>query len=144
MTLYISACLRKLESAPTLAAGTKAVFNLAMEPFALPGDAGWPLGGLFTPPANREEGGACRGCAAACVLRAWRGGVAQRTTCVFWRCVLLTSLCVRRADSLRAYLKQAREETGARLVTRCYTAEGTPNKFWMAFSKRKFMNKELS
>ena len=58
LTLFISACLRKLESAPTLAAGQKAVFNLAVEPFALPGDAGWPLGGLFTPPATREEAGA--------------------------------------------------------------------------------------
>ena len=48
------------------------------------------------------------------------------------------------SDALRAYLKQAREETGARLVTRCYNADGTPNKFWMAFSRRKFMNKELS
>ena len=73
-----------------------------MEPFALPGDAGWPLGGLFTPPASREEG-----------------------------------------DALRAYLKQAREETGARLVLKCYTEDGRPNKFWMAFSRRKFLNKEL-
>lgn len=47
------------------------------------------------------------------------------------------------ADALRAYLKQAREETGARLVPKCYTEEDKPNKFWMAFSKRKFMNKEL-
>ena len=62
LTLYISSCLRKLESCPSLAAGQKAVFNLAMEPFALPGDAGWPLGGLFTTPANREEAGAS-GCA---------------------------------------------------------------------------------
>jgi hypothetical protein len=77
LTLYISACLRKLESAPTLAAGTKAVFNLAMEPFALPGDAGWPLGGLFTPPANREEAGAC-----GCVLSVCAAGccVAERVS----------------------------------------------------------------
>ena len=47
------------------------------------------------------------------------------------------------ADALRAYLKLAREETGARLVPKCYTEEDKPNKFWMAFSKRKFMNKEL-
>ena len=47
------------------------------------------------------------------------------------------------ADALRAYLKQAREETGARLVLKCYTEDDKPNKFWMAFSKRKFMNKEL-
>jgi len=46
-------------------------------------------------------------------------------------------------DALRAYLKQAREETGTRLVPRCYTEDDKPNKFWMAFAKRKFMNKEL-
>jgi hypothetical protein len=28
-----------------------------MEPFALPGDAGWPLGGLFTTAATRDEAG---------------------------------------------------------------------------------------
>ena len=49
----------------------------------------------------------------------------------------------RLADALRAYLKQAREETGARLVLKCYTADDKPNKFWLAFSRRKFMNKEL-
>ena len=73
-----------------------------------------------------------------------RAACVERVACsVRHVCFVLTCLCVRRADSLRAYLKQAREETGARLVTRCYTAEGTPNKFWMAFSRRKFMNKEL-
>ncbi len=80
--------------------------------------------------------GAAQQLRAACVERVSRS--------VRHVCCVLTCLRVRRADSLRAYLKQAREETGARLVTRCYTAEGTPNKFWMAFSKRKFMNKELS
>jgi actin related protein 2/3 complex subunit 3 len=90
-----------------------------MEPFALPGDAGWPLGGLFTPPANREEAGACGA----------RSSGARPDASP--------------ADALRAYLKQAREETGARLVLKCYTEDDKPNKFWMAFSKRKFMNKEL-
>jgi hypothetical protein len=32
---------------------------------------------------------------------------------------------------------------GARLVGKCFLEDGTPNKFWMAFSRRKFMNKEL-
>ena len=56
LTLYTSACLRKLEGVPTLSAGQKALYALACEPFALPGDAGWPLGGLFSPPATRDEG----------------------------------------------------------------------------------------
>jgi actin related protein 2/3 complex subunit 3 len=44
---------------------------------------------------------------------------------------------------LRAYLKQAREELGLRLLPRCYTEDGQLNKFWMAFSRRQFMNKQL-
>ena len=128
LTLYISACLRKLESAPTLAAGQKAVFGLAMEQFSLPGDAGWPLGGLFTPPANREEAGAC--CAGKAPQASRQAGRLTHVQRLF-------------ADALRAYLKQAREETGARLVPKCYTEDDKPNKFWLAFARRKFMNKEL-
>ena len=44
---------------------------------------------------------------------------------------------------MRGYLKQVREEVGSRLPALVYTAEGKPNKYWMAFAKRKFMNKEL-
>ena len=79
LTLYISACLRKLESASNPAAAQKvrhqcrltrscrplthlapaqALYTLAVEPFAIPGDAQWPLGGLFSPPATKEEAGA--------------------------------------------------------------------------------------
>ena len=50
----------------------------------------------------------------------------------------------RLADALRAYLRQAREEVGLRLVGQAYTAEGTHNKFWMAFSRKRFMNMSLS
>lgn len=94
LTLYISACLRKLESAPTLAAGQKAVFGLAMEPFALPGDAAWPLGGLFTPPATREEGGASPALAASALG-------CERLTCLPFRwhqtrCVRTSSRRARR------------------------------------------------
>jgi hypothetical protein len=55
----------------------------------------------------------------------------------------LTCNCGAPTDALRAYLKQAREETGARLVPKCYTEDDKPNKFWLAFARRKFMNKEL-
>jgi len=47
------------------------------------------------------------------------------------------------AERLRAYLKQLREEAVARLVDRLYNEDGTPNKFWMAFSKKKFMGLTL-
>lgn len=102
LTLYINSCVRKLESCPSPAAAQKALFQHAIENIAVPGEPSFPLGGFFTPPANKDEG-----------------------------------------ELLRNYLKQVREEVGTRLIPLCYTADGKHNKFWMAFAKRKFMNKEL-
>lgn len=47
-------------------------------------------------------------------------------------------------DQARAYLKHVREECGLRLCEHVYNADGTPNKFWMAFSKRRFMGIPVS
>ncbi|KAF5478601.1 hypothetical protein F2P56_005144 [Juglans regia] len=44
------------------------------------------------------------------------------------------------AELLRNYLKQIREETSGRLLSVAYRPNGTPNKWWLAFAKRKFMN----
>uniref|UniRef100_A0A453T150 Actin-related protein 2/3 complex subunit 3 n=1 Tax=Aegilops tauschii subsp. strangulata TaxID=200361 RepID=A0A453T150_AEGTS len=44
------------------------------------------------------------------------------------------------SELLRNYLKQIREETSGRLLNCAYRANGTPNKWWLAFAKRKFMN----
>lgn len=48
------------------------------------------------------------------------------------------------ADYLRQYLIQTRQELAARLVEKLY-ADGTgkPNKWWMSFQKRRFMNRSL-
>ncbi|KAG2156277.1 actin-related protein 2/3 complex subunit 3 [Suillus clintonianus] len=48
------------------------------------------------------------------------------------------------AEYLRTYLTQVRQELAARLVERLY-ADGTgkPSKWWMAFQKRRFMNRSL-
>ncbi|XP_015869935.1 actin-related protein 2/3 complex subunit 3 isoform X3 [Ziziphus jujuba] len=43
-------------------------------------------------------------------------------------------------ELLRNYLKQIREETSGRLLSVAYRHNGTPNKWWLAFAKRKFMN----
>ncbi|KAL2929785.1 Actin-related protein 2/3 complex subunit 3 [Bienertia sinuspersici] len=40
----------------------------------------------------------------------------------------------------RNYLKQIREETSGRLLGVAYRPNGTPNKWWLAFAKRKFVN----
>ncbi|KAK9805121.1 hypothetical protein WJX72_000253 [[Myrmecia] bisecta] len=47
-------------------------------------------------------------------------------------------------DLVRGYLRQCREEAGRRLIKRCYRADGTPDKFWMAFGNRRFLNKTLT
>ena len=45
-------------------------------------------------------------------------------------------------DEYRTFMKRCREAIAMRLVERCFDGEtGAPNKFWMAFSKRKFMNR---
>lgn len=35
------------------------LFQLAHEPFKLPGDSGFTLGGLLSPPADKQEEGFC-------------------------------------------------------------------------------------
>ena len=46
-------------------------------------------------------------------------------------------------ESFRAYFKQAREEIAVRIVEKLYDADGSKNKWWQSFSKRKFLNKEI-
>lgn len=48
------------------------------------------------------------------------------------------------ADLLRAYLLQFRQELADRLIRRIYEGDTTaPNKFWLAFTRRRFMNRSL-
>ncbi|KAI3495976.1 hypothetical protein L1887_38324 [Cichorium endivia] len=44
------------------------------------------------------------------------------------------------AEVIRDYFKHVREETSKRLLNVAYRANGTPNKWWLAFAKRKFIN----
>ncbi|CAN6636487.1 actin-related protein 2/3 complex subunit 3 [Trichomonascus vanleenenianus] len=47
-------------------------------------------------------------------------------------------------DFLRGYLSQFRQELAARLIARIYAENSSaPNKYWLAFTRRKFMNKQL-
>jgi len=49
------------------------------------------------------------------------------------------------ADQIRAYLTQLRQETGKRLCDFVYAfGEGQPDKFWMMWTKRKFLNTTLA
>ena len=48
------------------------------------------------------------------------------------------------ADLLRSYLQQFRQELADRLLKRIYNQdESAPSKHWLAFTKRRFMNKSL-
>mgnify|MGYP001044204032 CR=1 FL=1 len=45
-------------------------------------------------------------------------------------------------DLIRAYMLQLRQEAAARFVEAVYNADGTQNKWWFQFNRRKFMNIE--
>jgi len=48
-------------------------------------------------------------------------------------------------EKVKAYITQLRQEVGLRLVQRVFkNDENNPCKFWMQFTKRKFLNKELT
>lgn len=48
------------------------------------------------------------------------------------------------ADLLRGYLQQFRQELADRLLKRIYADDETvPSKYWLAFTRRRFMNKSL-
>ncbi|ODV68407.1 ARP2/3 complex, 21 kDa p21-Arc subunit [Hyphopichia burtonii NRRL Y-1933] len=48
------------------------------------------------------------------------------------------------ADLLRSYLQQFRQELSDRLLKRIYAQdENVPSKYWLAFTRRRFMNKSL-
>lgn len=49
------------------------------------------------------------------------------------------------ADTMRQYLQQIRQETGIRVCDRVFNQDdGKPSKWWLCFSKKKFMDKSLS
>ncbi|XP_054275263.1 actin-related protein 2/3 complex subunit 3-like [Macrosteles quadrilineatus] len=49
------------------------------------------------------------------------------------------------ADVMRQYLQQLRQEAGVRVCEKVFSTEdGRPSKWWLCFSKKKFMDKSLS
>ncbi|ETS62484.1 hypothetical protein PaG_03109 [Moesziomyces aphidis] len=105
LILFISDCLTKIAASKvpwSTNEANKQLATYAVDSFALPGDANFPLNSLYAPPGGRAE-----------------------------------------ADQLRGYLTQLRQETAARLVEKVF-ADGTPSKWWIAFTKRRFMGKSLT
>ena len=129
LTLYITQCLLKLDKCPSKADGIRQLTSMAHEQFSIPGESGFALGSFFPSPESPQE-----------------------------------------AELTRTYLKQLREETGRRgaprprpprraacsraltplsrpraVLTKVFASDdGQPSKFWLVFSKRKFMNKVLT
>jgi len=50
---------------------------------------------------------------------------------------------IQEGETWRLYMKQAREELATRTLDVLYYADGSKNKWWNSFAKRKFMGKEL-
>lgn len=49
------------------------------------------------------------------------------------------------SDVMRQYLQQLRQEAGVRVCEKVFSTEdGRPSKWWLCFSKKKFMDKSLS
>lgn len=101
LLLYIGDCLGKVkpDMSPQEAQRALSTLNTSI---CLPGEAGFPLNGMFPGPG-------------------------------------------REAEELRTYLQALRMETANRLLTRLYAdGQKVPSKWWVAFARRKFMNKSLS
>jgi actin related protein 2/3 complex subunit 3 len=102
ITVYISTLISKI-NLKSKGEADKIFFAFAIEPFSLPGDKTFCLGGLVTAPQNRADN-----------------------------------------EFIKAYLTYIRQETGSRLLEQVYAhGERLPDKWWVCFSKRKFLNKSL-
>lgn len=101
--LFVSDCLSKLTPRTAHKDAVRALNNLALDSFALPGDIGFPMNALYQAPASRND-----------------------------------------AELLRGYLQQFRQELADRLLKRIYAESDTvPSKYWLAFTRRRFMNRSL-
>lgn len=101
--LFTSDCLSKLNARVTYKEAVRALNNLALDSFALPGDVGFPMNEVYQAPATKND-----------------------------------------AELLRSYLQQFRQELADRLLKKIYAEnEAVPSKFWLAFTRKRFMNRTL-
>ena len=54
LTLYIIECLKRLQKMPNAERATQDMFSAALEPFSIPGEAGFPLNAFYTKPSGSE------------------------------------------------------------------------------------------
>ncbi|WVQ98213.1 hypothetical protein IAU59_005335 [Kwoniella sp. CBS 9459] len=125
LILFISECLSKLaptpgRPSPGYQEALKLLQTQAVDTFALPGDAGFPLNSLYHAPASRMDADALRS-----YLTQTR-----------------TELAIRLVDRLYPHEQvlgsdgQPTGQAGARA--------NKPSKWWMSFQKRRFMGRSLT
>lgn len=119
LILFISECLGKINKNTTQGDAMKQLNTLAVSNFAIPGDPNFPLNAMYASPTDRLQAGKL----------IHLGRVSK-------------SLMYLHLDQMRQYIQQLRQELVARLVEQIYV-NGKPSKWWMCFSKRKFMNLSL-
>merc|ERR1712059_58679 len=102
VTLYAVECLKRLAKCSNKERAIQDMYSMALEPFAIPGDSGFPLNAFYLKPKKAE------------------------------------------AEEMKKYFIQLRHETGARLAEKVFdpemSSEGSPNKWWTCWAKRKFLN----
>ena len=107
-TLYVILCLKKLAKCPNSAKAVTDMYSLALQKFAVPGDADFPLNAFYEKPKPGGE-----------------------------------------TEELKKYFTQLRVELGYRLIERVFDPSmtggaDTPSKWWLCFSRRKFLNLALT
>ena len=55
LTLYITDCLKKLQRCSSKSQGQQEMYSLAIARFDIPGDAGFPLNGVYAKPQTPEQ-----------------------------------------------------------------------------------------
>ncbi|KAJ6251388.1 arp2/3 complex 21 kd subunit [Anaeramoeba flamelloides] len=101
LTLYITECLKQMSRITNKDGSLTSMHQLAIKPFSLPGDRGFPLNSFYGTCENKNQ-----------------------------------------KERLKQYLTQLREEIGTRLTERVYRS-GRADKWWIVFTKRKFLNMSL-
>ncbi|KAL7419322.1 subunit of the Arp2/3 complex [Cryptotrichosporon argae] len=125
LILFISECLTKVAPAPgrpspSFQDAGKALATLAVDHFALPGDAGFPLNSMYHAPASRQDADALRS-----YLTQTRSELALR---------LVDRLYP--AEHVLGPDGQPTGQLGPRAAK--------PSKWWMSFQKRRFMGRSLA
>lgn len=155
---FLSDCLQKIKPHATARDAQKDVMNLALDSnFAIPGDPGFPLNQVCSIWDDESADDAREGVSPPHFHSRRLGGRVQGREAD--RCMLFTGINVlilpgtqmyeaprdrQDAEQLRQYMAQVRQELASRLLARVYADDETkPSKWWLSFTKRKFMGKAL-